>query len=238
MSAAVCVPSLHLGACLRPFARSASKSTTRATSRLPRPLPGQGEISHRFVSLVVEFVPGPSTSRGPLPRPGRCTCLRRFARRPRALPDVCGRLRSLFALCRMSAAVCSLSSHFAGCLRPFALRLRALVGVCGRLRMSAAVRSSWPQGVQLSLFQGLRGLPRAGRIQLQKRITGCQIRASNLNFQGSPLPRLGKNLPSALGCLPGWLSWLSSLIGVSHWGNEFTWFLTCSSERHMNLHGF
>ena len=98
----------------------------------------------------------------------------------------------------MSAAVCSLSSHFAGCLRPFALRLRTLVDVCGRLlallallRMSAAVRSSWPQGVQLSLLQGLRGLPGTGRIQLQKRITGCQIRASNLNFKGSPLSRPG-----------------------------------------------
>ena len=43
----------------------------------------------------------------PLPRPGHCTCLRRFARRPRALPDVCGRLRSLLAPLRMSAAVCS-----------------------------------------------------------------------------------------------------------------------------------
>ena len=62
--------------------------------------------------------------------------------------DVCGRLRSLLALRQMSAAVCSLSSHFAGCLRPFALRLRTLVDVCGRLRspfalcrMSAAICS-------------------------------------------------------------------------------------------------
>ena len=52
----------------------------------------------------------------------------------------------------------------------------------------------------------LGGLPGAGRDQSQIRVPGCQIRASNLNFQGSPLPRLGKNLPRAshpLGGLPG-----------------------------------
>ena len=68
-------------------------------------------------------------------------------------------------------------------MRPFARSPRSLPDVCGGLL-------ALPPGPQLSPLRGPLGLPGRGGIQLQKRITGCQIIAPNstsrdLLFRGS-----------------------------------------------------
>ena len=127
MSAAVCSPPSYFGGCLRPFARSprtfadvcgrsfvlASRCATLATSRPPRPsrdwADSIAETDHWLSNSCFE----PQLQGVPSFAARFCGCLRPFAFRLRTSPDVCGHLLALLALCQMSAAVCSLSTHFA-----------------------------------------------------------------------------------------------------------------------------
>ena len=84
----------HFAGCLQPFARSASRSTNVTISRLPRTSPGRPELDSDSDHWLLDRCSELNFKGPPL---WRLSC--------RTSRDVRGRLLSLFALGRMSAAV-------------------------------------------------------------------------------------------------------------------------------------